>query len=153
MSVRELDRLTGEVLVPRPVRGLGRKIVGGFYLVMAGVNIGVIAADPATYGSFADHGLFEFVRQGWQQIVMEHPSAWIGLLAAGEIAFGVLLLAGGRAARIGWGCVLGFHVLLLPFGWGTWAYAVPALALLVLLAKRDLRAGEALRLPQRTRRS
>jgi hypothetical protein len=130
-------------------RGLGRTLVGGFYLVMGGINLGMSIADPYIYQHFADGGLFSFVRYGWQDIVMAHPVAWAQLLAAGEITFGALLLAGGRAARLGWACVIGFHVLLLLFGWGVWAYAVPALALLVWLARRDLRG----RTGQRTRRS
>lgn len=110
---------------------------GGFYLMMSGINIGVAAADPDTYATFADRGLFAFVRSGWADIVMANPRAWIFLLAAGEALIGVLLLLGGRPARIGWMAVLSFHVLLLPFGWGVWAYAVPAIAVFAWLARRD----------------
>lgn len=111
--------------------------VGGFYLMMSGINVGVAAADPDTYATFADRGLFAFVRDGWADIVMANPRAWVFLLAAGEALIGVLLLLGGRPARVGWVAVLAFHVLLLPFGWGIWAYAVPAMGVFALLARRD----------------
>ena len=42
----------------------GRLVVGGFYLVMGGVHLGLVAADPQIYRTFADNGLFAFVRTG-----------------------------------------------------------------------------------------
>ncbi len=117
--------------------GLGRQLVGGFFLVMGGVHLGLVAADPQVYEHFADHGLFPFVRTGWQTIVMAAPSFYGLLLMAGEIAAGTLLLVGGRAARVGWAAVITFHVLLMVFGWWIWAWCVPALALLAWLATRN----------------
>jgi hypothetical protein len=119
-------------------RGLGRSLVGGFFLVMGGVHLGIVTVDPQTYDPFADHPLFGFVHDGWQQIVMAHPAFWGLCLMAGEIALGTLLLVGGRAARWGWAGVIGFHVLLMLFGLGFWLWCVPALVLLVWLARRDL---------------
>ncbi len=131
---------------PTRVRGergtsLGAAAVGGFYLVMGGVHLGIVAADPTTYEGFAERGLFGFVRTGWADIVMAHPAAWGLLLMAGEVTLGILLLLGGRAARLGWIGVITFHVLLLLFGWWAWVWAVPALALLLSLARRDWRRG------------
>lgn len=117
---------------------LGRHLVGGFFLVMGGVHLGIVSVDPQTYDAFADHPLFPFVREGWQQIVMAQPVFWGLCLMAGEIALGTLLLVGGRAARWGWIGVIGFHVLLMLFGVGFWVWSLPALALLVWLARRDL---------------
>jgi hypothetical protein len=114
-------------------------VVGGFFLVMGGVHLGLVAADPSVYHHFADHGLFGFVRTGWQDIVMAAPSVYGLLLMAGEIVAGTLLLIGGRFARVGWAAVIGFHVLLMFFGWWVWAWSVPALVLLCWLAARDLR--------------
>jgi hypothetical protein len=68
---------------------------------------------------------------------MADPRLWIFLLAGGEAALGVLLLLGGRPARAGWVAVLAFHALLLLFGWGVWAYAVPAVIVLVWLLRHD----------------
>ncbi|WP_374457589.1 hypothetical protein [Nocardioides sp.] len=114
-----------------------RRFVGGFYLVMGGINAGIVAADPQTYRSFADGAFWPFVTTTWRDLVMPHPYAWFLLLAAGELALGLLLLRGGRAARIGWVGVIAFHVLLMAFGFGVWLWSVPALALLVPAARAD----------------
>lgn len=119
-------------------RPLGRTLVGGFFLVMGGVHLGLVAADPEVYRHFADHGLFAFVRDGWQTVVMAAPRVYGLLLMAGEVAAGGLLLAGGRAAQVGWTAVIAFHVLLMLFGWWVWAWSLPALAVLVTLARHDL---------------
>ncbi len=120
---------------------LGRTLVGGFFLVMGGVHLGLVAADPQVYQHFADHGLFGFVRTGWADIVMASPALYGLLLMAGELTAGALLLTGGRAARVGWVAVIAFHVLLLVFGWWIWAWCLPALALLTWLAGRDFRTS------------
>lgn len=123
---------------------LARALVGGFFLVMGGVHLGLVAADPQVYEHFADRGLFGFVRTGWREIVMAAPAFYGLLLAAGEVTAGALLLAGGRAARVGWVAVIVFHALLMLFGWGVWIWSVPALAVLVILARRDwARLGDA----------
>lgn len=116
---------------------LGRQLVGGFYLVMGGVHLGLVSADTEVYRHFADQGLFEFVRTGWQQIVMADPAVYGLLLMAGEITAGTLLLLGGRWARAGWVAVVTFHVLLLVFGWWIWLWCLPALTVLVGLARAD----------------
>jgi hypothetical protein len=68
---------------------------------------------------------------------MAHPAAWGLAVAAGEATLGALLLAGGRAALVGWVGVLTFTVLLMLFGYGFWLWSVPALAVLGSLAARD----------------
>lgn len=115
-------------------------MVGGFYLSMGGVHLGIVAADPETYRHFADSGLFGFVREGWQDIFMSSPEVFGLLLAAGETILGVLLLLGGRAALVGWAGVITFHLLLMLFGLGVWLWCIPALALLVHLARQDTTA-------------
>ena len=122
---------------------LGRSVVGGFFLVMGGVHLGLVSADPQVYMHFADHGLFGFVRTGWAEIVMANPALYGLLLMAGEVTAGTLLLVGGRAARVGWAAVITFHVLLMVFGWWAWAWSVPALALLIRLSRSDLRPDRA----------
>ena len=116
---------------------LGRMLVGGFFLVMGGVHLGLVAADPQVYEHFADQGLFGFVRTGWQEVVMAAPAVYGLLLMAGEVTAGALLLVGGRAARVGWVVVITFHALLMLFGWGVWLWSVPALVVLAILARRD----------------
>jgi hypothetical protein len=130
-----------EPSVTTPSHGrLGGRLVGGFFLVTGGVHLGLVSADPQVYRHFADHALLGFVRTGWQDVVMAAPAVYGLLLMAGEIVAGTLLLAGGRAARIGWVAVIAFHALLMLFGWWIWAWSVPALALLTWLARRDASA-------------
>ena len=114
-----------------------RRFVGGFYLVMGGINAGIVAADPETYRTFADGSFWPFVTDTWRSVVMAHPVAWILALAAGEVVLGLLLLRGGAAARVGWAGVIGFHVLLMSFGFGFWLWCVPALLVLVPVARAD----------------
>jgi hypothetical protein len=112
--------------------------IGAFYLVMAGINIGIVIADSSTYRHFADGGLFPFVRTGWREIVMARPGAWIGLLAAGEIAIGLAFLARRPWPRIAYGAAIVFHLALMVFGWGVWLWAVPAIGALTAAARHDL---------------
>ena len=114
-----------------------RTIVGGFYLSMAGVHLGIVAADPETYRSFADGSFLGFVRSGWENVFMARPALWGLALFAGEAVLGGLLLAGGRWARAGWVGVVAFHVVLMLFGPGIWLWCLPALAVLVPLARAD----------------
>ncbi|WP_200948233.1 hypothetical protein [Nocardioides sp. Soil774] len=114
-----------------------RRFVGGFYLVMGGINAGIVLGDPETYRTFADGSWSSFVTDAWREVVTAHPLAWILLLGAGEVTLGVLLLRGAHAARVGWVGVIVFHVLLMSFGVGFWLWSVPALAVLVPSARAD----------------
>jgi hypothetical protein len=114
-----------------------RRFVGGFYLVMGGINAGIVAADAATYRTFADGSFWPFVTDTWRGVVMAHPVPWLLALATGEVVLGLLLLHGGTGARIGWTGVIVFHVLLMSFGFGFWLWSVPALLVLVPAARAD----------------
>ena len=112
--------------------------IGGFYLVMAGINIGVVVSDSETYRHFADQGLFSFVRDGWLNIVMAAPGLWIGLLAAGEIAIGIALLAGRRRWTLaGYTAIIAFHLALVLFGWWILVWSGPVLLLMALVLRRE----------------
>lgn len=117
----------------------GARAVGGFFLFTAGIHLGLVAADTEVYRPFADAALFGFVRDGWDSVFMAHPTVFGLLLMAGELTLGLLLLAGGRAARAGWVGVITFHLLLMLFGFGIWLWSVPAIAVLVDLQRRDAR--------------
>lgn len=136
---------------PRPTSGPGRgragapgrpwerSVVGGLFLVTAGVHVGIVSTDPSTYDGFADAALLDVVRTGWQEVFMARPQWWGLVLALGEGVLGVLLLVGGRPAVVGWAGVLAFHGALLLFGLGFWPYALTAGAALAVLAVRGLR--------------
>jgi hypothetical protein len=114
-----------------------RRVVGGFYLTMAGVHLGIVAADAGTYRHFADAAFLDIVRSGWEAVFMRTPELWGLALFAGELSIGVVLLVGRRAARLGWAAVIAFHLLLMLFGLGVWLWSVPVLLLLVPVAVRD----------------
>jgi hypothetical protein len=136
MSTQVLHQHQAPVL-RRTHRGLARRVVGGFFLFTGGIHLGIVAADPEYYRPFGDDGLFGFVRTGWSEIFMAQPVFWGLMMALGESTLGVLLLAGGRPARVGWLGVVAFHLLLMLFGFGYWLWCLPALAVLVTLARRD----------------
>jgi hypothetical protein len=104
---------------------------------MGGVHLGIVAADPQAYRHFADGSFLGFVRTGWSEVFMVNPAAWGFALFLGETLLGLCLLAGGRWVRAGWVGVIAFHVGLMLFGFGIWLWSVPALALLVALARAD----------------
>ena len=115
-----------------------RRFTGCLFLFTSGIHVGLVAADPQFYRPFADQALVGFVRTGWSEIFMANPVLWGLMLAAGEAALGVLLLApAARAVRVGWAGVIGFHLLLMLFGFGFWLWALPVLAVLVPAAVRD----------------
>lgn len=113
------------------------RIVGMVFLWTSGIHLGIVVAGPSFYRHFADASFLPFVRQGWAGDVMADPVTWGLLLVAGEATLGGLLVAGGRAARVGWVGVIAFHVLLMLFGFGFWLWALPAIAVLVPLARQD----------------
>lgn len=114
-----------------------RDLVGWFFLWTSGIHVGIAAVAPYSYRHFADAAVMDWVENGWQEIFMAHPRAWGLTVAAGELALGLLLLRGGRAAKAGWIAVVGFHFALVLFGWTFLLYAAPALVVLVTLARRD----------------
>ena len=90
---------------PRTARhpGLARRVVGGFYLSMGGVHVGIIAVDPTVYRSFADAAYLSFVRTGWNEIFMADPRMWGLALTLGETLLGTALLV--PLARADWQCL------------------------------------------------
>ncbi len=119
-------------------RSLGRKLVGGFYLTMAGVHLGVVAADPQFYATFAEDALVPALRTAWDEIFMAQPVLWGTALCLAEVAIGTMLLTGGRWTMPGWSLVVAFHVMLVLMV-GPWilVWVVPALAIVVPLAVAD----------------
>jgi hypothetical protein len=59
------------------------------------------------------------------------------LLAAFELAVGLLILAGGRKTTLGLVAAVAFHLGLMLFGWGFCFWSVPMLAGLVALLRYD----------------
>ncbi|PTR32284.1 hypothetical protein C8K36_1011336 [Rhodococcus sp. OK519] len=118
-----------------------RRLVGGLFVFTAGIHVGIVAADAELYRPFADLSYLPFVRTAWRDVFMAHPALWGLVVAAGELAIGVLVLAGGVWTRIGLFGAIAFHVALMLFGWGYWIWCIPALVLLGYLLRENLRAG------------
>jgi hypothetical protein len=134
--------MTAAVLL-RPARTrlrlINRRSVGSFFLFTAGIHVGSGTADTESYRPFAEGALFGAIREAWDAVFMAHPTFWGLALAAGELFLGLLLLAGGRWARIGWAGVIAFHLALLLFGWWAWAWCLPALVLVTAAATAETR--------------
>lgn len=134
---RTKHRVSGSVLRGDDrLRKLGLSLVGGMFLVTAGIHIGIVGADAQQYRHFAD-GAMPWVRTAWREVFMANPSAWGLAVAAGELMIGMAILAGGRWARLGLVGAIGFHVALMLFGLGFWAWSLPMLVLLVALRRRS----------------
>ncbi len=78
-----------------------------------------------------------FVRTGWQEVFLAQPVLWGLLVALGELTIAVLLLVGGRPARLGWIAAITFQGLLVLFGWGFLCWSVPFTVMLLLGARHD----------------
>ncbi|WP_068400667.1 hypothetical protein [Kribbia dieselivorans] len=110
---------------------------GAFYTCMAGVHIGVVAADPQVYASYGESASMSWVSTLWADIFMARPGFWGLVAAAIEITIGVLLLVGGRASKLGWIAVAAFQVALILLGWLYLVWIVPALVIATLAARHD----------------
>jgi hypothetical protein len=109
------------------------------YLVGAGVHVGIATTNAETYRPFAEQAV-PLIREAWTSTFMVDPRFWGLAVAAGEFMIGVLLLGAGVRALVGVVMAIGFHLALLLFGWWTWIYAIPALAVLAWMA-RTVRPG------------
>jgi len=115
----------------------GTLLMGAFYASMGGVHLGITAADPETYAPFADAAVFTFVREGWADVFMANPAFWGFCMFLGETLIAVLLLVGGRPAKVGWVLVVAFQLLLMLFGFVVWFWTAFALAVVVPLMRHD----------------
>lgn len=120
---------------------LSAHLVGCFFVWTSGIHVGIVAAGTDFYEPFAERPLFGWVAVGWREVFMAAPVVWGLAVAAGELAIGLCLLSPARTPRLaGWGAAIAFQVCLMLFGWGFWAWSVPALLLLVPSARADTRS-------------
>jgi hypothetical protein len=91
------------------------------------------------YAGFADGAYIAFVRHTWDSLVVPHHELWIGLLIIFETTVGLLALAGGRRLEWAYGLALAFHVGLLAFGWGFYAWALPMITAYATLLRGERR--------------
>ena len=136
--------------LPGRVARVGRLAFGVMFAGGAAVHVAIVMTGTETNRQFADTAFIPFVKQAWLSVFMPHAALLGLLLAAFELAVGLLILAGGRKTALGLVAALAFHLGLLLFGWGFWFWSVPMLAALVALLRYDF--GNAMR-PRRDRRT
>jgi hypothetical protein len=114
-------------------RAAARLAIGVLFVGFgAVVNLVYLLGDSEQFATFGDISPIPFVRDTWASLVAPNLWFWISLLIAFEAIAGILVLSGGRRARIGLVALIGFHIGLLAFGWMA-AWAVPMILALGLL--------------------
>jgi len=118
---------------------LGRVVLGVFFIVMAvGVNVVYVLVAPDGFVKLGTNApLIPFYRWAFEHIVDTAPAVFGLLVAAFEIAVGLLMLRGGR--RTNWGLIGGivFLVAITPLGPWTLPNLIMAAALGVVLWRRS----------------
>jgi hypothetical protein len=92
-------------------------LVGGFVRVKFGLTNNQI------YQRFGETSLFAASRELWASVVMPHITFFALLLAAFEIATGILILSKGRYVKIGLTVSVLFNLFVVQLGLG---YPVPS---------------------------
>ena len=128
---------------PGRVARLGRLVFGGMFTGGAAIHLAIVISGTETYRHFADTAFIPFVKQAWLSVFMPHAALFGLLLAALELAVGLLILAGGHKTTIGLLAAIVFHLGLMLFGWGFWFWSAPMLAMLIALLRYDF--GNAMR--------
>lgn len=96
----------------------GRIFLGIFYLVMAiGINLINAITDPLTTVKMGEESLLELYRVFFSKVVAQAPAFFILLIAAYQIAMGILILARHNSVKIGLIGTSIFLVLIAPFGY------------------------------------
>jgi hypothetical protein len=128
---------------------VGRVVLGVFFIVMAlGVNVVFVVVAPDGFVKLGtDAPLIPFYRWVFEHIVAVAPAVLGLLVAAFEIAVGLLMLRGGR--RTEWGLIGGivFLVAITPLGPWTLPNLIMAVALGVILWRRRAASAPGLAKP------
>jgi hypothetical protein len=112
---------------PRAAR-IGRWAVALLFLGAGALVNAIFLATGDDYAEFADGAYLRFVSDTWRELVVPNHHLFISLLIAFETIVGLLVLAGGRRAELGFEAAIVFHVALLSFGWGFYLWSIPMIA-------------------------
>ena len=119
---------------------VGRVAWGVVYFGGSVSHFGLAGFNTDAYARFTEWARPPtWVQATWDSVFMAHPSVYASLIGGYELATGVLLLKGGRAAVWGFWAALAFHVALMFFGFGIWLYCLPAIALLAFILRAHLK--------------
>lgn len=130
---------------------LGRVVLGVFFIVMAvGVNVVFVLVAPDGFVKLGtDASLIPPYHSIFEHVVAEAPAVFGLLVAAFEVAVGLLMIRGGRWTS--WGLVGGivFLLAITPLGPWTLPNVIMATALGVILWRRRVASGPGLAEPAR----
>ena len=135
---------------PGRVTRVGHLVFGAMFTGGAAIHVTIVLTGTEAYRHFADTAFIPFVKQAWLSVFLPHAALLGLLLAAFELAVGLLILAGARGTVLGLVAAIAFHLGLMLFGWGFWFWSVPMLAMLVALLRYDLDNAMRPRRNQRT---
>jgi hypothetical protein len=122
---------------PGRVARVGRLAFGVMFTGGAAIHVAIVVTGTESYRHFADTAFIPLVKQVWLSVFMAHAALLGLLLAAFELAVGLLILAGARKTVLGLVAAIAFHLGLMLFGWGFWFWSIPMLAMLVALLRYD----------------
>ena len=128
---------------PGRMARVGRLAFGVMFTGGAAIHVAIVITGTETYRHFADTTFIPLVKQAWLSVFMAHAALLGLLLAAFELAVGLLILAGARKTVLGLVAAIAFHLGLMLFGWGFWFWSAPMLAMLIALLRYDF--GNAMR--------
>ena len=86
--------------LPGRMASVGRLAFGVMFTGGAAIHVAIVVTGTETYRQFADTAFLPFVRQAWLSVFMPHAAVFGLLLAAFELAVGLLILAGGRKTAL-----------------------------------------------------
>ena len=95
---------------PGRVARVGRLAFGVMFTGGAAIHVAIVVTGTETYRHFADTAFIPFVKQAWLSVFMPHAALLGLLLAAFELAVGLLILAGGPKTRLGLLAAIAFHL-------------------------------------------
>ena len=90
---------------PGRMARVGRLVFGVMFTGGAAIHVAIVVTGTETYRHFADTAFIPFVKQAWLSVFMPHAELLGLLLAAFELAVGLLMLAGDRRTVPGTGAV------------------------------------------------
>lgn len=115
-----------------------RLLVGfGFLAAAVGNSLFFLPDAEEQLESMLELTLFDWYRDVFDAVVMPAPTLWVGVLAAYELAAGLLILSRRRAVDVGLGMAVTFMLAIVPLiGWYSLTNLVTALVPAALLFRR-----------------
>jgi hypothetical protein len=132
----ELGRMMGAMRPGRLARGF-RALLGLVYVLGSPTHVYLAVANTEAYRAFSEWAppTSEISRSLWNWFLSN--ARYLALLiAAFELAVGLLILKGGGPTKVGLLGALGFHIVLAAM-FGMWPYTVPMILLIGWMLRYD----------------